>query len=795
MADTIWRRSCIPFTWLSCLAILFGLIAVTIVLSLIPLYIPSNTNPARGFSTRLSQIRYGLPRALVSDLSGGSLTLAQRNLNSDDVETLKATLQRRLNSSPRLRGSTITIETATISLAPNARRIQSRRENKKSVVSRQSSIVLTRIQNNIRQSDQLIITFQLFSFNLIQTLISSDVIANELNQIEFDVSTFLQLFGSTPSSLTSTSTISSSTTQTSSSSTSSMRSTSRVSSTVSTDQNVSASFIALPVKDSRIISVNGINFYGMKDFTGNVQNIYAIQTKTAIYTIKNGLVIRIQSVNETFSFNYNKTLNQYSVFVITKNSSYEISTSYNCPNVTFPTPNYQFSQDDTPPNIFTGILVDLSNTISGRSIEDATVVFKYVDSNVGNKSFVMWNSGGGLYYVPLPTNDPVDNQYFDANKLTTTVAQQSVALLQLIQGYPMSEICLQVPDAVNALCTSIAQDMNTTIPSALNISSQYASQFQVQSSIPGNVSDFEVIVSLPGEESLTVTLNMNDAVNETFQSSSKSSSQGFNNNQLNRFNVQVKGTRGSCNEQTIAGGDTPDDRLIDIGRSRTTVDFSYETYSIKDNIQVYYRGQLAFSTGCVGASGTTAIKLTDNESTLRVNVIPNCEGTVGTAWTYTVACSNGLICESNICYCGTNRARSTQIQNPSHNGCGGEGSALNYLINPIGSIWGFTPACNEHDECYETCNSLRSSCDSTFLIEMTLNCLKFVRIPKLYLHCQIWAGAFFTAVRLAGADFFIPAQEKSCDCPLNKKIHEHFYQNKTLIESSLNSQIMTQLIN
>ncbi|CAF5032316.1 unnamed protein product, partial [Rotaria sp. Silwood1] len=104
-----------------------------------------------------------------------------------------------------------------------------------------------------------------------------------------------------------------------------------------------------------------------------------------------------------------------------------------------------------------------------------------------------------------------------------------------------------------------------------------------------------------------------------------------------------------------------------------------------------------FSTGCVGANGTTTISLNDNESSLRVRVVPDCAGETGTAWYYTIVCQNELICQDGICYCGMNRKRSHQVRNSPSNGCGDEGGDYNFLIQFIGVVWGFTPYCDDHD--------------------------------------------------------------------------------------------------
>jgi hypothetical protein len=229
------------------------------------------------------------------------------------------------------------------------------------------------------------------------------------------------------------------------------------------------------------MKIDDVGFFGIKDYTGNLQSIYAIQTNNAIYTIKSRRIVRIQSMNETLVFNYERNNNQYKVLLVSQNSSYEVPSNYQTPNVTFPTPVFEFPQDETPPKIFTGVLVELSNKITGRSIEDATLLMNYFDANDGNKSSIMLNLGGGRYYSPLSTNDTTFDKFFDMKKLLSTTALQSDACLKLFQEYPMADICSKVPDSVKPLCALILQEMTVTIPDALRKSSNYTALLPLQS--------------------------------------------------------------------------------------------------------------------------------------------------------------------------------------------------------------------------------------------------------------------------------------------------------------------------
>jgi hypothetical protein len=523
------------------------------------------------------------------------------------------------------------------------------------------------------------------------------------------------------------------------------------------------------VKDNEIIKVNNVRIFGIKDYTGNVQTIYAIQTDNAIYTIKNRNIVRIQSMNQTLLFNYINTGNQYKVLLVLPNNSYEIPVTYQKRSITFPNPVFNFPQNESLPNIFTGILLELHTKISNRLIDDATVLLNYFDKNYGNKSLVMLNVGGGRYYAPLPTNDSIFDMYFNKQKFLTTITSQSDAYLQMIQSYPMADICSRIQDDGKAFCSLILQEMTITIPNVLRATYQNISQFQWQSQSFGQLSGFEAIAFLPGEESVRIPLNARNQI-ETILNTRVTRNVGSTNsgsidpNKLNTFSEQVGGGRGQCNEHTVAGGDIPDDKIIDIGKSNVTVKFAYETYDIKDQIDVYYMKRPIFSTGCVGANGETYLSLNGHESTLSVKVTPNCAGDTNTAWDYSFECPNELICEDNVCYCGFNRRRSRQIKNSTWNGCGGKNDNYNFLIQTIGALWAFTQYCNEHDKCYGECNSLRTTCDLNFIRNMWISCLIFLINPATYNVCQNSAVAFYVAVRLLGADYFVPGQKENCEC-------------------------------
>jgi hypothetical protein len=104
---------------------------------------------------------------------------------------------------------------------------------------------------------------------------------------------------------------------------------------------------------------------------------------------------------------------------------------------------------------------------------------------------------------------------------------------------------------------------------------------------------------------------------------------------------------------------------------------------------------------------------------------------------------------------------------PSVNGCGPEGSSLPL---PQGSAKAsFLEPCNEHDRCYGTCNSDKSTCDSNFLTATRESC--FAAYPRsdpdawdARAVCLSRSRAYANAVKSLGQSAYDEAQKLACEC-------------------------------
>jgi hypothetical protein len=95
---------------------------------------------------------------------------------------------------------------------------------------------------------------------------------------------------------------------------------------------------------------------------------------------------------------------------------------------------------------------------------------------------------------------------------------------------------------------------------------------------------------------------------------------------------------GGCPGGTAAGGDAGVVRAFELGQPAGTFQFSWEHYGVMDRSIVRYQGLTLFDTGCTGGSSTVDLTYDGTETFVVVEVVPNCAGTSGTAWTFSVSC-------------------------------------------------------------------------------------------------------------------------------------------------------------
>ena len=90
-----------------------------------------------------------------------------------------------------------------------------------------------------------------------------------------------------------------------------------------------------------------------------------------------------------------------------------------------------------------------------------------------------------------------------------------------------------------------------------------------------------------------------------------------------------------------SGGDEGFDETYSAGNGGYTIVLTYETYYQKDQIILYDQASVVlFDSGCVGTQGerVSNIAVPAGTTSIRVRVIPNCEGGTGTAWYLQIRC-------------------------------------------------------------------------------------------------------------------------------------------------------------
>ena len=92
-----------------------------------------------------------------------------------------------------------------------------------------------------------------------------------------------------------------------------------------------------------------------------------------------------------------------------------------------------------------------------------------------------------------------------------------------------------------------------------------------------------------------------------------------------------------------AGGDAGYDNTFSTPTEFATarnIYVGFESYTIKDRLMIYANWVLVYDSGCIAGYVSPTILIPAGTTTVRVVVIPNCEGTIGTAWTLTIVCAS-----------------------------------------------------------------------------------------------------------------------------------------------------------
>ena len=506
-------------------------------------------------------------------------------------------------------------------------------------------------------------------------------------------------------------------------------------------------FLSQDIYDPQVMNISNVLFYGVRDFAGNLQSIYGVQVQDTTILFNDNRISLIHTPNETIMFSYNGS--SYQAFFITKNHSLQLG-SYSFQNITFP--NISVSNDfDESYDPFKGVMVSLKDTISGAKLYDSIIYANYLDSLIGFRSVLMLSTGDGSYFLPMKGNttqrilqkSSISSQ--DQNKnLQNSILLQLEPFGNLLKSYNIDDICSQLFSSIS--CPQIKSQISHIIPNSLSLAKNKVSQLPIiESSIVYN-QNIVFNVRIPGEDSQNLF---------SYFDASNISDIGLS----NFCSLSLTTEKAYCNDETVAGADTPDNRYINMGQTNITIKFHYQTYSVKDAIQVFHEEKEIFSSGCVGTGDEQISRLSIQGKDTNINVLvtPNCEGTTGTAWYYTIECPNSkIICKDGHCYCYQNLLL-TQVKTPKSDGCGSK--FLYNFIYQLGEKYGFTDVCNTHDICYGTCNVYKSNCDASFCSGLLDLCSK-----QSLKSCITFAKLFCSAVKNFGGSGFVDAQNEYCGC-------------------------------
>lgn len=72
--------------------------------------------------------------------------------------------------------------------------------------------------------------------------------------------------------------------------------------------------------------------------------------------------------------------------------------------------------------------------------------------------------------------------------------------------------------------------------------------------------------------------------------------------------------------------------------SSKSISVTFEAFTVKDQLIIYANGSSILDTGCVSGTNYSSPTVPSGTTSVRVKVVPNCEGTTSTAWTLEIKC-------------------------------------------------------------------------------------------------------------------------------------------------------------
>jgi len=105
-----------------------------------------------------------------------------------------------------------------------------------------------------------------------------------------------------------------------------------------------------------------------------------------------------------------------------------------------------------------------------------------------------------------------------------------------------------------------------------------------------------------------------------------------------RNNLPPNQPPGVCGPQQGSGSDAAFSRDYNLYKNAGTFSFRRNANTIKDRFVVTHQGNLLYDSGCIAGNATVNLSYSGTSSYVNVTVYPNCEGTTGTAWDFTVGC-------------------------------------------------------------------------------------------------------------------------------------------------------------
>ena len=228
----------------------------------------------------------------------------------------------------------------------------------------------------------------------------------------------------------------------------------------------------------------------------------------------------------------------------------------------------------------------------------------------------------------------------------------------IVLGQVLNSMCSTIEDACHKSCEDmramfVASPNGGKVPLTINLDAGYSTP-----GLHGKIISYTWDSSLYGILGSSVEANRTVGYSETVRSDDEITltivdDKGCTDSYSQVIKLEPKDEEQvACNNQVASGGDAGGTYWVELGKKSGAFQLEYRTFTKADQIDIYCgemypEGGPFYSTGCTTTPGNSfdngtpvfsSVPYSCDSSKIVVNIVPNCAGSSGTGWDFTVHC-------------------------------------------------------------------------------------------------------------------------------------------------------------